>query len=181
MCYNILLKRGIILEELEMVLRTHALRYPAMEPTDAVKLLYQNEFGGGHLIACEDSCRAYLEREWDEIPFDPEQILAEPIGNGLVRVHLAALQDRSWLFQAFVHSAREKTGNLESFLRKLETLKNLTRQGLFSFDSAQLEGYLEQYRAAGYPMVSHSQRYRQAYKPAYRIVLETQLFGGKTP
>ena len=35
----------------------------------------------------------------------------------------------------------------------------------------ELEEYLESYKKAGYPMVSHSQRYRDAYKPAYRIVL----------
>ena len=34
--------------ELSHILRNHAARYPAMEPTDAVKLLYQSEFGGSH-------------------------------------------------------------------------------------------------------------------------------------
>ena len=37
------------MEELERILREHAERYPLMQPTDAVKLIYQNEFGGGHL------------------------------------------------------------------------------------------------------------------------------------
>ena len=34
-------------QETMRVLRQHMRRYPAMEPTDAVKLLYQNEFAGG--------------------------------------------------------------------------------------------------------------------------------------
>ena len=48
--------------ELETVLKAHAARYPKMEPTDAVKLLYQNEFGGGHLIRDRESWMAYLRR-----------------------------------------------------------------------------------------------------------------------
>ena len=50
-------------EELEQILREHAKRYPLMQPTDAVKLIYQNEFGGGHLIRDEQACLNYLRRE----------------------------------------------------------------------------------------------------------------------
>ena len=38
------------MEELRAILIAHAKRYPLIQPTDAVKLIYQNEFGGGHLI-----------------------------------------------------------------------------------------------------------------------------------
>jgi len=44
----------------------------------------------------------------------------------------------------------------------------------------ELEAYLEEYKRAGYPMVSHSEQYRQAYKPAYRIVLES-IFSKEYP
>ena len=40
----------MIISETEKLLRTHATQYPLSEPCDAVKLLYQNEFGGDHLI-----------------------------------------------------------------------------------------------------------------------------------
>lgn len=33
------------------ILDYHAKKYPLMRPADAVKLLYQNEFGIGHLIS----------------------------------------------------------------------------------------------------------------------------------
>ena len=36
-------------ENLKNILKTHAGRYPETRPRDAVKLIYQNEFGGGHL------------------------------------------------------------------------------------------------------------------------------------
>ena len=44
------------MDDLKQILISHAARYPLMEPTDAVKLIYQNEFGGGHLIRDTEAC-----------------------------------------------------------------------------------------------------------------------------
>ena len=52
------------MEELRAILIAHARRYPLMQPRDAVKLIYQNEFGGGHLIRDEEACLNYLRREY---------------------------------------------------------------------------------------------------------------------
>ena len=38
---------------LEDVLLQHFDRYPRMQPQDAVKLIYQQEFGPGHLVKDE--------------------------------------------------------------------------------------------------------------------------------
>ena len=55
------------MEELEKTLREQGKRYPQMECTDAVKLIYQNEFGGGHLIRDEAACLSYLRREYEAV------------------------------------------------------------------------------------------------------------------
>ena len=159
--------------ELENILRTHARRYPLMQPTDAVKLIYQNEFGGGHLIRDEESCLRYLRAEYASAEKDPHAPLYEPIGNGIVRVNLAAVKeaDLEWIGKRFIRSAFQHTGSLDRFLQKLEVLRQLTGEGIFSFSAEALERYLGQYAQAGYPMVSHSEVYRQQYHPAYRIVL----------
>ena len=54
------------METMEQVLRSHAEKYPLMEPKDAVKLIYQNVFGGGHLIRDPEACGAALRREYPE-------------------------------------------------------------------------------------------------------------------
>lgn len=171
------------MKELEQVLRDHAARYPLMQPTDAVKLIYQNEFGGGHLIRDVQAVLRYLQTEFARTDPVPELPLWEKIGNGIVRIHLAALPEEklSWLGEAFLHSAAIHKGSLDSFLSKLDTLRQLTAEGIFSFDSAQLEVYLADYVKLGYPAVSHSQAYRDAYQPAYRIVLEEYLSGEFLP
>ena len=161
-----------MMEELRAILIAHAKRYPLMQPTDAVKLIYQNEFGGGHLIRDEEACLNYLRREYADLEKDQTAPLCEDIGNGIVRVNLTALkeEDLAQLSKAFVDSAAKHKGTLDSFLNKLEVLRTLTAEGVFAFDLDALNSYLSEYEAAGYPAVSHSEQYRQAYKPAYRIL-----------
>ena len=165
------------MSELESVLKDHAKRYPNMEPTDAVKLLYQNEFGGGHLIRDVDACLRYLRAEYDAVPKDPAATRREYIGNGIYRVNLAPLTEAELdqLGRDFIASAAAHRGDLDRFIEKLAVLKKLTAEGVFGFDSAQLEEYLSAYEQAGYPMVSHSPAYREHYKPAYRIIKTTAL------
>ena len=159
-------------EELRAVLRAHARRYPAMRPQDAVKLIYQNEFGGGHLIADPARSLERLKAESAAAVPGPDKPAHEDIGNGIVRVALpAADYSPEALNRDFVRSARLRTGSRASFLQKLDCLRALTAEGAFGFDVAALEAYLTPYIEAGCPMVSHSEAYRAAYAPAYRIVL----------
>ena len=162
-----------MMEELRAILIAHAKRYPLMQPCDAVKLIYQNEFGGGHLIRDEQACLNYLRREYADLEKDPTVPLYEDIGNGIVRVNLGAVREEALeqLGQDFIASAAKHKGTLDSFLNKLEVLHKLTTAGVFSFDLDALNAYLSKYKAAGYPAVSHSPEYRQAYNPAYRVIL----------
>lgn len=162
------------MEELSAILRAHALRYPRMQPTDAVKLIYQNEFGGGHMIRDEEACRAQLWREYMKTAHAEDAPLLEPIGNGIVRVRLSALASTQVdaLADAFIRSASQVHGSVEAFEEKLIVLRALTAEGVFAFDLPALEAYLRAYKALGYPPVSHSDPYREAYNPAYRVVKE---------
>lgn len=162
-----------MMEELEKILREHARRYPKMQPTDAVKLIYQNEFGGGHLIKDEQACLNYLRQEYASVVEDASMPLYEDIGNGIVRVNLAAVKadDLEQLSKAFIRCAQAHKGNPDCFLRKLAVLEKLTKQGIFAFGADELSNYLEEYKKAGYPAVSHSSEYQKIYKPAYRVIL----------
>ena len=95
------------MDELKAILIAHAKRYPLMQPTNAVKLIYQNEFGGGHLIRDEQACLNYLRREYTSVAKDPTVPLHEDIGNGIIRVNLAAVkaEDLERLGRAFIDSA----------------------------------------------------------------------------
>lgn len=167
------------MEELEQILRTHARKYPLMQPRDGVKLIYQNTFGGGHLIRDPEACRRMLLQEYETAPRTPGGPLLEDIGNGILRVMLGALEGSGYtpeqLAGDFVRSSEAHRGSLEEFLPKLDVLRKVTAEGCFGFSSEELEEYLTRYKESGCPMVSHSPQYRQAYQPAYRIVLRSVL------
>lgn len=165
------------MEELRQILSFHAVCYPQMEPTDAVKLIYQNEFGGGHLIRDPSSCLRYLRAEYAAIGKMGHEPKTVDIGNGLVRVNLYALTPEALeqVGQAFLKSAAVHKGRQERFLQKLQLLRQLTEEGIFAFDTTALDHYLARYYKAGCPMVSHSEQYRTAYHPAYRIVRKELL------
>lgn len=159
--------------ELEEILKEHAARYPLLQPQDAVKLIYQNEFGGGHLIRDEQACLDYLRREYISVKKDASIPLYEAIGNGMVRVNLAAVKEEALeqLGMDFIRSAAVHKGSVERFKEKLDVLYCTAESGVFSFSTQELSAFLEEYRKSGYPAISHSPIYREAYCPAYRVIL----------
>lgn len=164
-----------MMEELRQILLAHRVRYPLMEPQDAVKLIYQNEFGCGHMITNADACLCYLRQEYPEAKKHPTPVEWEPIGNGLGRIYLAAVKEQELeaLGQAFLRSGEAHQGTKARFLEKLELLKLMADQSAFPFGPVALDAYLERYTGDGYPAVSHSRAYRNAYHPAYRVVLQS--------
>ena len=165
--------------ELLEILRCHLVRYPLMRPQDLVKLVFQNEFGGGHLVSSvsetverirqeaasrENACQA------GEIPTEA----CEDIGGGLCRYHLCYLKESGLspetLGRLFSLSAREIKGSRDSYLDKLALVKMACRDGRLSVDGSAFARWLDQYLAQGITHPGHSDIYRQYYKPAYRII-----------
>jgi len=167
------------MNDLAIILTQHALKYPLMEPADAVKLIYQNEFGSGHLISDKEACLNRLQNEYQTVIQKTDIPFLEDIGNGMTRVKLAALDANGltieMLNDIFVASSENLNGTKESFLNKLNFLEKLTREGIFKFDNYSLKAYLKEYISLGCPPVSHSRIYRDAYKPAYRVIYRNLL------
>lgn len=163
------------MDELEYILKINAERYPLMAPRDAVKLIYQNEFGCGHLIDNENSSLEALIEEMTAAVLEEKVLPFEDIGNGYVRVNLASTLVSGLapdiINKMFVLSQRS-VGCLQSFDGKLEILRRAAQEGIFGFSLSELDSYLNRYRALGYPVVSHSDEYKRAYGPSYRVVDE---------
>ena len=154
-------------------LLNHLKRYPKMQIQDAVKLLYQSEFGGGHMIASPEKSLDRIKEEYRNFKGQPSSVVCEPIGGGMYRIYLSALDhglSAETLNSMFVETADRKAGSRESFEEKLALLIRCCQNGELPFDKAQAEAFLCAYRSQGYPAVSHSDCYRSAYHPAYRIV-----------
>lgn len=164
----------------EALLHKRLAETPEMEPCDGVKLLYQSQFGCGHLLPPDGQLAERIRAERDETPESADLPPFTFIGNGLCRMNLAAPAVRALpperlarmmtLTAEDVPPMTEDDERLPGFERELALLRKAAQEGLAPFSAAALDSYLAEYRAAGYPPVSHSPRYRTAYRPAYRVI-----------
>ena len=162
-------------DRLTAVLLDHYRRYPGMKIQDFIKLLYQNEFAGGHMIKNEKESLRYLREEYrrSRRAAASADTLFEDIGNDLFRLYIPLLQNGVSLATVnrfFVNTAQDVKGNMESFSAKLAHLKDCVQKGMFSFSIDELEAYLSHYKEKNVLYVHHSERYRTLYSPSYRIV-----------
>jgi len=149
------------------ILADHRLRYPLMQPQDYAKLAYQSAMGPEHLLTDEQAAAAYIAREWQSAAAASVPCNPEPIGNGLCRYHMTAAEyspdAAAWLARLFIRSAREYVKMPEALDARLALLNALPVRGM--------EPWLAAYRKAGCPAVHHSETFRSAYQPHYRVVL----------
>jgi len=156
------------LEKLAQLLYDHYVNFPELDIQDAVKFLYQHYMGPGHLVSDESAALSRLKSEWDCITPDTDAPLFYPLGNGLCRLNLNRCKADNLSFsditKLFVLTARHSSSDKHALEQSLALITSLP------FPQDEVNKYLEQYRAQGCPMVSHSTRFRQQYHPAYRVV-----------
>ena len=149
------------------IAREHGLRYPLMEPQDYAKLAFQSEFGPEHMVTDAADVVAQLLLEWEAAPASLPVPNPEPIGNGLCRFHLTAAnppkETAPVLARLFVQSAAAHRGTMEGLQTRLRLLDTLPVPGMAA--------WLQDYRKRGCPPVHHSETFRAAYHPHYRVVL----------
>ena len=134
------------------------------------KLLYQSEFGAGHMAMDAEAGLARLRAECAACGAGEDEPFTD-VGGGLVRLHLRALPAlklRLETVNGLFARACAPRGSVAGLEAKLELLRaNAARLGL---NGETLEAELAAWRAAGYPALSHSRAYRDLYHPAYRLV-----------
>ncbi len=162
------------LENFEKILLYHFKKYPLMTPKDAVKLVFQSAKGCGHLVKNGEFALSMLKNEMENTPESLSTELVEPIGGGYVRLYLAPAKARGisldYIAKIFMESANSgETTDAEPYIKQL---KKLAKEGKTPFSAKELSEFLEIYDGE---MLSHSDIYRENYKPAYRVVLEKLL------
>ena len=149
--------------------------YPESTLQDVYKSFYQEHFGPEHMIADTTSARQYLLKELSE-PDVASEVYFEPVGSEgrYVRVHLSAVADglvtAEQLLEAFIRSANSEQPPLPDWETEWETVVNVIQKHhlkVNDFDT-QLPALTE--AARNRQAVHHSQAYREAYHPHYRIV-----------
>lgn len=154
----------------------HLKRYPLMQLDDIYKLLHQAALGSAHSIDDPVAVRRRLEREAAALGPGPEEPIADVISpdGKLARVHLRpyldAGHDLGALADAFVQTAKIYPGSRDKLAKFCGCLGDLAAAGGIPFSGDRVVEHFAAIARSGYPVLRHSQAYRDAYRPAYRVV-----------
>ena len=159
-------------ERTRELLIKHYQTYPKLQTEDIFKYLYQSAFGCEHLVSDEEAVLAYIRREYESVP-KTDAPLTEPLDGEYCRVHLSCLNggmEPEVLARIFCLSAKKETGGKADLERKLLVARSLIASGAIPLDLSHFDTMAEIWRKNGYPAVRHSETFRSAYRPAYRVV-----------
>ena len=148
------------------ILQAQSQRYPLMAPQDYGKLAYQHVWGPAHLALSPQQAQEGLLAEWTQQERDAAAQAPEAIGNDLCRFHLtrayAPEEAAPLVAELFCRTAGEHSGSAAEWAQALAELETLPVAGMAA--------WLDDYQARGCPAVSHSERFRTAYAPHYRLL-----------
>lgn len=154
------------------LLLQHAADYPKLQVRDVFKFLYQSSFGCEHLVSAPDAAAAGIREEFAaQTDWEPQPV--QPLDGPYCRVPLSCLSSGllpETLAKLFVLSAKKEAGGMEALLCKLAHARMLAAEGLLPFSADEFDRELALWKAAGYPAVRHSEEFRAAYHPSYRVI-----------
>lgn len=174
----------ISMKDLSEIILSHALKYPQMQPQDAVLLIYESEYGPGSLIGDGADSRLELKSMYEkavkcagDFKYAGGGIITEPAGSGYVRIYLKSIPEEMFgkIQDAYMASMAESAGSHYYLTPKLYELIDLKAQGNFAFTMEELEDFLMEYEALDYPKPEHSSEYVKKYDVNYCIVAGKHL------
>ena len=159
------------MKNFEKIVLNQVALHPSCEPTDLIKLCFQAAYGAEHLIADVERAKHFFYTEYEAT--SPKDCAAfEEISDKYCRVNIAAWKFRGYdpdrLFDIFIDTARRSAPADDGISPFLDTVGHIAERGGLPFSVEAWQTVLSQYE--GGP-VHHSQHYRDAEAPAYRVVL----------
>ena len=151
-----------------------------MRAADFYKLLYQGMFGVGHILG--EGARRRLQEEAASIDLadHPDEPLIEAVSadGSMVRVNLRPYLRQSLsldrLYEAMKETSKDQ-GAPEKFLQAWSVFHDHAISGALKIDSEELESLHQELHEKGSRPHHHSDPYRIAYYPAYRVVKKEAL------
>lgn len=157
-------------ESTRRILIEHCEKYPSLEIRDIFKLLYQSAFGCEHAVADEETVRERIIKEYESIKVSAD---IEKLDGNYCRVPLSYLKmglSAATLARLFILSAKKEENGEAKLSEKLNTAKELIKEGVLPFSAECFEAELCRWESLGFPAISHSDIFREKYCPSYRVI-----------
>lgn len=156
-------------------------QYPHQTVQDLYKAVFQLCMGPEHLLQSPERALAYLEAEYAAVDLRdlPQEPLLFWLGRDIARLNLRPAKRQglsvSGIGRAFLASGQipRDQGLLRTLVEQL-TAADLSR---FGIAGAEQQRWLQSIADQGLPAVHHSDRYRQLYRPAYRLIHRSTMDG----
>lgn len=160
-------------ERIALLLKNQCIYYPELQIQDLLKALYQSVFGCGHLVEDPLATADYIQEE--SISAKPvKERTIEPLGVTFCRLHLSYLADRGLkaetLARLFALSAENAVGGEKELEEEIEVILSMAEKGEIPSQYGEVKDEIEKWRKKGFPACRHSEQFRVAYAPAYRVI-----------
>ena len=166
--------------QLRNILLENYKKYPQSNEVDFLKLIYQNEFGCGHLVSDPKKSLEMIKDELALIDYHSNDVLDyEYIGNHLCRLNLNVLNNSALSVETFnnflistanIQQLLYQIGDEDNYEHKVVELVQLCTNKLLPLSYDVVMQLFKQNKELGCPPFSHSQKYREIYQPHYRVV-----------
>ena len=136
-----------------------------MTEEDVVKFVFQGMLGVGHLIASRETALARLEEEYEKVKAGDTEPLTEKISTQWIRLNLRPAKAKGMTVEDIANYVFESA--------QIQPL-SFTRQNVYNFCVKLDPGPLMKTAAEKVLdekwLPGHSDPYREAYHPAYRVL-----------
>lgn len=165
-----------MIQDVKPLILEHLNRRPMARAQDIYKLLFQGVFGVAHIVS---------DRAWDILVEEAGRInlqdhakdpLIESVSpdDSMVRVNLRQYINSGGYLETLYRVMRksaEHKGDEQVFLDYWSQYKNMVAEGLVSGAQVEIDELDKLIRHEGVKPRHHTEPYRQAYYPAYRVVV----------
>ena len=155
--------------------------YPKAQLQDYYKLFFQGTFGPGHIISSKSSARKFLQNELEETSICEKRDYQNiSYINEFYRVNLNVINKRRISFDDFLDAFLQSTDfkNEISYKEWVEEWENIEKQIILM--KIPIENIEQQSSelleiSKNEQLISHSNIYRAAYSPHYRLINAKQF------
>lgn len=159
-------------EKTKEILIKHCSAYPDLQIRDIFKFIFQSTFGCEHMVSSDRAVTEFIATEYQSMT-RKGNILIDELDGDYLRVHLSYLDNglsADTLGRLFVLSAKKEKDGKDGLLRRIDVARNLIHEGILPFNKEEFEESVNQWQAAGFPPVHHSEKFRSNYAPSYRVI-----------
>ena len=161
------------MNEIKENLRKHLEAHPQAMEEDVVKFVFQAFLGVGHLVSSADAIKKRLENEMAQNPADDTEPQAEDLSPRWVRLNLRPAKARGIAPEELARRVYRSAQQPVPYTRQ-DVMDFCKALDLPDMDKDKIEEEVNELLKGSF-LPSHSQQYREAYKPAYVVLLREEI------